>query len=84
MVSDIPTERDGKIVNIFYSVHCNRIGPYAGFHHPVRTKQVRGGEHFVPHPCWYCTFLHAGRHFQEFSGDLPSEKKKECEQEGSH
>jgi hypothetical protein len=49
---------------------------YGGFRHPDRMAPdltVREGEHFVPYPCWYFTFLHAGI-FRRFSV-----RKKEIE-----
>jgi hypothetical protein len=41
---------------------CMVTRPCEGFRHP--DSSVRGGEHFVPRPCWYFTFLHAGIHFR--------------------
>ncbi len=52
--------------------------PYAGFRHPdhmALDQTVRGGEHFVPRPCWYLHFYMQEK-FPELSEDLPSEKKE--------
>ncbi len=59
------------------------IRTYAGFRHPdrmMRGQTVRGGEHFVPRPCWYFTFLHVGRHFRNFPEICHVEKKNQCDQ----
>jgi hypothetical protein len=52
--------------------------PYAGFRHPdwmLPDHTFREGKHFVHRPCWYCTFLHSGRHFCNFHEIYPVKKR---------
>jgi hypothetical protein len=66
----------------FRDVSCEKkkgLTMYAGFRHPDRMatdQKVRRREHFVPHPCWYFTILHGGRHFRNFSEMYPVKKRK--------
>jgi hypothetical protein len=66
-----------------FSIEYTVTRTFAGFRHPDRMmlgQTVRGGEHFVPRPCWYLTFLHVGRHFRNFPEICHVEKKNECDQ----
>jgi hypothetical protein len=59
--------------------------PYSAFRHPDRIapdSTVRGWEPLVPRPCWYFTFLHAGRHFRNFLEIYPVKKRKSVSREG--
>jgi hypothetical protein len=59
----------------------------AGFRNPewmASDSMVRGGEHFVPRPCWYFTFLHAGRLTGNFWEVYPVKKRKIVSREGSN
>ncbi len=60
--------------------------PYAGFRHPDRIvlDPVRGGEHFVPRPCWYFTFLNAGRHFRNFLDNPVKNRKSVSKKDQTH